>query len=123
MKIKFYDIKNSEDSLEKLMKQDLIFDGYVWKLHKNIKEINEALLFLNEKREKLVEKYGEINDKNETHVKEENKDIFLKEYKDVLDTEFDLNIEKIPISLLEKSNVKLSPYDISNLEFIFDYTI
>lgn len=120
MKIKFYDIKNSEETLNKLMNQDLPFK-YARKLQKNLKRINDELMFFEGKRKELLEKYGEISD-NILRVKEENKEKYLEEYKEMLNTEIELDIEKIPISFLENSNIKLSPYDINNLEFILDET-
>lgn len=118
MKIKFYDIKNSEETLNKLMNQDLPFK-YARKLQKNLKRINDELIFFEEKRKELLEKYGEVTD-NILRVKNENKEKYLEEYKEMLNTEIDLDIEKIPISFLDNSNIKLSPYDINNLEFILD---
>jgi len=120
MKIKFYDIKNSEETLNKLMNQDLPFK-YARKLQKNLKRINDELIFFEEKRKELLEKYGEVTD-NILRVKNENKEKYLEEYKEMLNTEIDLDIEKIPISFLDNSNIKLSPYDINNLEFILDDT-
>ena len=86
-----------------------------YKLSKNIKEIENNLSTINPQINSILTKYGEeINGK--TIVKNENFDVFKKEYDELMTIEEELNISELTLDELE--SVELSNVDLLTIDFM-----
>lgn len=109
MKITLGELKSAIEALNKIIAVPLSVKVSYY-LSKTIKVINEELTHLEETRIKLVEKYGQKDEKGETSVTKENFPKFVEEFKQLLSEEVEINIK--PIKLSEVLDVKLSALDI-----------
>lgn len=82
---------------------------------KAMKKIISELTDLNNSRNELVKKYGSEKDGSWTVAKEKIQ-IFNKEFKELLDTEIDLNINKLPFEYVE--SIQLSPGEFMALDWL-----
>lgn len=95
-----------------------------YKIARLAREISRELELFNTTKDALVEKYGEHdeNDKlvieNNTYkIREDARDEFVKEYKEMMEQSINLNVE--PISLKELEDERFTPQEISSiLDFI-----
>jgi hypothetical protein len=108
-------LKNSEFALGLLVQKELPI-RLAFQLNSILDDVEEHLTRLEEFRVKLVEKYGEENEKGEMVVKKSKLGSFHKEYDELLDTDIDLKPTPIPLSVLEELNIKMS---IKNVDALF----
>jgi hypothetical protein len=109
MKITVGELKIAIEALHKLITVPLPIKVSYY-LSKTVKVIGEELSHLENARIKLVEKYGEKNEKGETNVILDNYPKFYEELRQILAEEVDINIR--PIKLSDIIDVKLSTIDI-----------
>lgn len=108
-------------AMEKLADMELPVKS-VFKLIKLLKEIEPELKNLDETRIKLIKKYGkEVKDENgeeNIQVKDEEKDNYMKEWIEILNTEVEFDYEKF--SLNDLGDIKLNTKDMLVLEPFFE---
>ena len=112
MNLKLGDVRNSLDSLKKLLGTDLPVK-VSYKLSKIVKKVNSEIKELEDKRIELIKQYGELKDEK-IEVKPENLVLFMSELQTLLDLEIDLDIQ--PIKLDELGDIKFSAVDLADLE-------
>jgi hypothetical protein len=100
MELRLQDLLNYRDGVKKIMEETVDF-RLAYRLTKNIKKIDPELYGLEQSRIKLIEKYGDKNPKG-IEVKPECIEDFVRDYSELLGNKVNINIELIPISLLEK---------------------
>jgi uncharacterized protein YutE (UPF0331/DUF86 family) len=108
------ELKNIETVIVKLMSAELPI-RLAFKFGVVVEQINDNLRRLEEFRVNLVKKYGKTDNKGNLQVLPENMDKFTDELKELLDTEVDIKIVKIPIEVFEKGDIKVSIKEINSL--------
>lgn len=116
MKLSLNDLINSKGSLTKLAKTDIPIKTAYW-LNKDIQKLNNEFLIFDELKKKLFEKYGENKD-NQIIIKPENIESFQKDFNELLKSEIEVEIHKIKLEML--GEIKLSPFDLTALQFIIE---
>lgn len=113
MKVKLKELRSSQVSLAKLFSCDLPLK-VSYKLKKLAKEVDKEIEEIEKAREDLIVKYGKKDSNGDIHVKEENIEVFNKEFSELLNEFIELNAMKvdIPITL----DINLSTVDLINLE-------
>ena len=111
------DVINSIDTLKYLIEQDVKVKTAV-KLKHFINEVDNIYSIYEDKRKKLVQKYGEQDEQGKSSVTDENKEIFMKEIKQVMDEEVNIDLEKINIDELDKIDIKTS--NLITIEWMLD---
>lgn len=112
------ELKSIEESLKKLIELPLPIK-ISYSLSKVLNNISKELILLEEQRMNLVRKYGETNQETkEIKVSNENLDLFVKEFNELLQEELELMIKPININSLG-DDLKLSPVDMARLEKFF----
>lgn len=81
-----------------------------------MRRFNEELKLMEEERQKMINKYGKEKD-GIVAVQDENKDSFLKEFGDLLETQIDVDWDPIPVDSL--GEVELSVAEITKIQFLF----
>jgi len=114
MKVKLGDVYVSITVLNKILDTELPVT-VSYKMMKLVNKLNEELKTIEDQRIKLVQKYSTEEQGN---VSENNKDKFLQEFSSLLETEIDLEWEKIPLKTLD-NNLKLSVNDLTKVQYIF----
>ena len=89
-----------------------------YRVSRMLKKIISELKDLDAERIKLVNKYGEKDDKGNTQVKPENIEKFNKDWAALLEMETELDSPKIPFSMIE--TLKISARDMLALEDIIE---
>ena len=119
MKLTNLQLINSEQVLVKLKAQELPIK-VAYKLNKAIKEIAEKINFINEQKNEFIKKYGKEENGNYSIAQDdrENIDLFLRDFKEVLSIEEEVNIE--PFDLKDFENVMLSSEDFEMISFLFE---
>lgn len=112
MKITLGELKVAEQALEKIMAASLPIT-IAYYLSKTIAAIAEELTHLETARRKLVEKYGEKDEKEGLKVTEENFPKFMEEYQSLFKEEVEITVRAIKLS--ELVDVKLTPADVRAL--------
>jgi len=116
MKVRLIDVYNSVQVINKILDTQLPVT-IAFQLTKLIKNLDNEVKIVEEQRVKLVSKYGEeIEDKGFT-VSEANKEAFLKEFTELLESEIEINWNPVDISKFEGLN--LSPNDLMKVSFLF----
>lgn len=113
MKINLKQIWNAQQSLSKLITQDLELKSSYW-INKQAKKLQKELEAINEQRVKLVKKYGEKQKDGNYKVKK--MEPFMKEFNKFLETEIEIELQTIPFEYLK--DAKLSPADFMTLDFL-----
>ena len=108
-------LKNAEFALSLLVQKELPI-RLAFELNSIIDDVDDNLKRLEDFRVKLVEKYGEKNDKGEIIVKKSKLGSFQKEYDELLDSEIDLKPVPISLKVLEDLNIKMS---IKNVDALY----
>lgn len=122
MKLSNEKLANSINVLNKLNNSELAVKTS-YKLAKNIKTIDKEIVLFNEERQKLINKYAAKNEAGENKIENETVEIadienFNKEYRELLDIEIDIKIEKINIDELAKSDLTITPGELSLVDFL-----
>lgn len=114
MKVKLGDVYVSVNVLNKILDTELPVT-VSYKMMKLVNKLNDELKTIEDQRVKLVKKYST---EEQGTVSEDNKNKFLQEFSVLLETEIDLDWEKIPLKTLD-NNLKLSVNDLSKVQYIF----
>ena len=123
MKIKNEVLVNSVQVLRKLNNAELPV-RVSYKLAKNIKSIDKELKIYEEEKQKLINKYGEKDEEGKLKTKEDGSinitdtENWNKDIKELLDIEAEINIEKINIDELAKSDLKLTPAELALIDYM-----
>jgi hypothetical protein len=80
-----------------------------------MQKFNDELKVLEDERQKLIKKYGEEVDGN-LSVGEQNKEVFIKEFTELMEMEMEIDWD--PISIDAFGDAELSVADISKIEFL-----
>lgn len=123
--VKIADLLNSTDVLQKLAQKDFKAK-LAWSIARLLRTAEEEIKNFNETRMNLITKYGEKDDNGEliTDVNGNCKIVpdsivnFSNELEDLLQTEVEINANKIDIEQLE--NLDFTPSEISVLEPFID---
>jgi hypothetical protein len=117
MKLTLKQIWESQQAMPKLLGRDLSNIKASYWIGRNAKTLDGEFTALNEKRIQLVKKFG-VEDKaaNKWDIPADKRDDFNKAFAELLDTEIDINITQIDISML--SDAKLSPSDTVSIDFM-----
>jgi len=116
MKVRLVDVYNSVQVINKILDAQLPAT-IAFQLTKLIKSLDGEIKIIEEQRVKLVSKYGEETKENGVTVSEANKEAFLKEFTELLETEIEINWNPVDISKFEALN--LSANDLMKVSFLF----
>lgn len=123
--VKIADLLNSTDVLQKLAQKDFKAK-LAWSIARLLRTAEEEIKNFNETRMNLITKYGEKDDNGEL-ITDDNGNCkivpesivnFSNELEDLLQTEVEINANKIDIEQLE--NLDFTPSEISVLEPFID---
>ena len=123
MKIKNEVLVNSVQVLRKLNNAELPV-RVSYKLAKNIKSIDKELKIYEEEKQKLINKYGEKDEEGKSKVNENGMINILdtenwnKDIKELLEIEVEINVEKINIDELAKSDLKITPSELTLIDYM-----
>lgn len=123
MKIKNEVLVNSVQVLRKLNNAELPV-RVSYKLAKNIKNIDKELNIYEEEKQKLINKYGEKDDEGKNKINEDGTIKILdtenwnKDIKELLEIEAEINIEKINIDELAKGDLKITPSELTLIDYM-----
>lgn len=125
IKVKISDLLNATETLQKLAQKDFKAK-LAWTISKLLKQAEAEIQSFNETRMTLVKKYGEkdendeliTDDKGNCKIVQECIDDFSNELDELLNTEVEINANKIQMNLLE--DVKFTPADMAVLEPFVD---
>lgn len=121
IKVKISELLNSTDTLQKLAQQDFKAK-LAWSIARLLKAAEAEIQNFNETRMNLIRKYGEKDENGELVTDEKGNckigneyiNNFSNELNELIDTEVEINANKIDIKLLEE--VKFTPSDMAMLE-------
>jgi sulfatase maturation enzyme AslB (radical SAM superfamily) len=123
MKNKNEVLVNSIGVLSKLNNEELPVK-ISYKLAKNIKEIDDTLKVFNDEKQKLINKYAE-KDENEANKIAEDGTVNIvdsigwnKDYKELIDIEVELKIDKINIDEFAKTDIKITPAELNLIDYL-----
>lgn len=126
IKVTIGNIVNSVEVLQKLGKKDFKAK-LAWSIARLLKEAEKEVQGFNEARLKLINKYG-IKDENGQLITDDNGNCkiiqenipdFNKELNDLVDTEVEINANKISMNLLE--DIDFTPSDMAALESFVEF--
>ena len=123
MKIKNEVLLDSVQVLRKLNNAELPV-RVSYKLAKNIKSIDKELKIYEEEKQKLINKYGEKDEEGKSKVNENGMINILdvenwnKDIKELLEIEVEINVEKINIDELAKSDLKITPSELTLIDYM-----
>ena len=126
IKLTIGDLVNSTEALQKLADKQLKAK-LAWQVARLLKMIDAELQSFNDTRMNLVKKYGEkdetgsliTDDKGNCKILPDLVNEFSKELKELVDTEIELNSNKLKIEDLE--NLDFSPAEMNTLEAFIDF--
>ena len=116
MKVKLGEIYNSVNVLSKLLDTEIPV-SVSYKLMKLVNTLNSELKTVEEQRIKLVKKYSDTSTEEST-VKDESKDAFLKDFSELLAQEIEIDWVALSLKTLDNS-VKLSVNDLTKIQYLF----
>lgn len=125
IKVKIADLVNSTETLQKLAQKDFKAK-LAWSIARLLKSAEVEIQSFNEARMNLIKKYGEKDENGELvtdengNCKIENESIneFSNELNELINTEVEINANKISLDLLE--DVDFTPSEIAILEPFVD---
>jgi len=112
--MKLGDLKNIESVMVRVVNSEIPI-RMAFQLTLFVEELDEKLTKLEEFRIKLVKKHGFTDKHGGIQVKPENMDAFTYELRDLMDTEVEIKITTIPISLFEDNEVNISVKELKAL--------
>lgn len=123
MKIKNEVLVNSINILSKLNNYELPIK-LSYSIAKNIKIIDEELKIYTEERQKLINKYAE-KDKDGNIITSEDGTVNIldsenweRDIMELLKIENEINIKKIKIEELENSDIRITPFELTQIEYM-----
>jgi len=126
IKVKISDLLNSTETLQKLAQKDFKAK-LAWSIARLLKAAEAEIQGFNEARMNLIKKYGE-KDENGELVTDENgnckitadgTNAFSAELSELIETEVEINANKIKIDLFE--DLEFTPSDMAVLEPFIDF--
>lgn len=123
MKIKNELLVNSVGVLSKLNNAELPVK-VSYKLSKNIKNIEKELSVYEEEKQKLINKYGEKDEDGKNKINENgtinilDPEAWNKDYKELLEIENDIKVEKISIDDLAKTDFKITAAELALIDYL-----
>lgn len=118
VKLKLKDIKSSEVTLQKLAGVELSAKS-AYRVSTLLRPISEELKLIEEQRMKLVKKYADKDNVSGEMKVENQKDDFLKEWLEFLETDIEIDIQTIDLSDLE--SIKFTPSEMTTIDkFVLD---
>ena len=121
MKIKNVIFENKQyfETIEKIYESDKLSVMDVHRTNRLIKKLNELNTKYDELKKKIVIQYGTLEEEEGTYkIGPENREVFTKEYNDLIDIEHDLEMEKLPFPNKIKDGFSAS--DLNIVEMFFD---
>lgn len=115
MKVSLFEIYSSVGVLNKLVDLPLPAKSS-YKFVKIMRKFNDELKILEDERQKMINKYGKERE-GTVIVEEHNRELFLKEFGDLLETQLDVDWD--PISVDSLGDVELSVAEITKIQFLF----
>jgi len=121
MKVPNSKLVNSVDSLQSIGKLNLPVKTS-FAIAVTLKEIDDALTVFNAEREKIINKYAELNEYNQPKVNEQGNVIitnvpdFNKDLNELLAIEVELNVN--PISVEALGDIQLPPTSLMSISWI-----
>ena len=121
IKVKIAELLNSTDTLQKLSQKDFKAK-LAWSVARLLKNAEKEIQEFNDTRMELIKKYGEKDDQGELITDEKGNckilpdsiSEFTNELNELIETEIELNANKIDIDLLE--NIDFTPAEMALLE-------
>ena len=121
IKVKILDLVNSTETLQKLSQKDFKAK-LAWSIARLLKAAEKEIQEFNDTRMNLIRKYGEkdengeliTDDKGNCKIDNSVLNEFSNELNDLMNTEVEINANKIDIELLE--NLEFTPSDMAILE-------
>lgn len=121
IKVKILDLVNSTETLQKLSQKDFKAK-LAWSIARLLKAAEKEIQEFNDTRMNLIKKYGEkdengelvTDDKGNCKIDNSVLNEFSNELNDLMNTEVEINANKIDIELLE--NLEFTPSDMAILE-------
>lgn len=120
------DLLNSVETLQKIAQKDFKAK-LAWSIARLLKSAETEIQSFNETRMNLIKKYGEkdengeliTDEKNNCKIKTESVDAFTEELNELINTEVEINANKIDFNLLE--NIDFTPSDMTALEPFIEF--
>lgn len=118
MKIKLQQLWDvQQGSLSALASAKQINAKAAYRISKIIKKLSDEIKDLNDSRNNLIKKYGEEKEGSVVVSKDKTKE-FIEEFNDLLKTEIEVSIEKLPFECVE--SIQLTPIDFINLDWLIE---
>lgn len=120
------DLLNSVETLQKIAQKDFKAK-LAWSIARLLKSAETEIQSFNETRMNLIKKYGEkdengeliTDEKGNCKIMTENVDTFTEELNELINTEVEINANKIDFNLLE--NIDFTPSDMAALEPFIEF--
>ena len=113
MELTIGELRNARIALLKIATTDQPFK-LAYRLRKIAKVVDKEVQEIEEVRLEKVKKYGKARADGQLEVTGENLETFHKEMKEINETQTTLDVQPIPLELLE--GVRLSPLEVMRLE-------
>ncbi len=117
MKLRNGEVFESKDALQRLVDRDDIPLKYAMPLMRMVKKLNEEIVLIEQKKNRLIKKYGAEDKEKQTIVVPPNTpewDSFIKEFEELMSLEVDINITpvKLPETIIipQKDLIFLTSY-------------
>ena len=126
IQVKISELLNSTDTLQKLSQQDFKAK-LAWQIARLLKAAEAEIQSFNETRMNLIRKYGEkdetgeliTDDKGNCKINEDSVKDFSSQLSDLLDTQVEINANKIKVEQLE--DIDFTPAQITILEPFIEF--
>ena len=120
------DLLNSVETLQKIAQKDFKAK-LAWSIARLLKSAETEIQSFNETRMNLIKKYGEkdengelvTDEKGNCKIMTENVNTFTEELNELINTEVEINANKINFNLLE--NIDFTPSDMTALEPFIEF--
>lgn len=120
------DLLNSVETLQKIAQKDFKAK-LAWSIARLLKSAETEIQAFNETRMNLIKKYGEkdengeliTDEKGNCKIMTENVNAFTEELNELINTEVEINANKIDFNLLE--NIDFTPSDMTALEPFIEF--
>lgn len=120
------DLLNSVETLQKIAQKDFKAK-LAWSIARILKSAEVEIQSFNDTRMNLIKKYGEkdekgeliTDEKNNCKIMPENTETFTEELNELINTEVEINANKINFNLFE--NIDFTPSDMAALEPFIEF--
>ena len=121
MKIRntLFENKQYFETIGKIHSSDQLSVMDAYRINRLVKKLNELNEEYDELKKKIFTQYGTLEEEEGTYkIGPENREVFTKEYNDLIDIEHDLEMEKLPFPIKMKDGFSAS--DLNIVEMFFD---